>query len=216
MQPLFIKPINSSEMKNISLIHFLFFISAFGYQMQTTKAQQNVCKSSTENYKIQNPTLGSTFIWSVDVGGIIVPVSGTSSEINVNWGNTIGTSVLSVYETNLGGCVGETAQLTVVRNEPPTAIITGDATLCAVNLGSVVTIQLTGIAPWNLVYTVNGLSTTETGIAASPFTIPAVALGTTKVYNLVSVTNAACTATTSSTATITVLPALNALQIIRK
>lgn len=196
--------------------YFFILIIIFSKLTFSANAQQNVCKGSTENYKIQNPTTGSTYTWSIDAGGTIVPVAGTTSEININWDNTTGTSVLSVYETNAANCTGNVTQLTVIRNNPPTASISGDATLCAVNNGSALTINLTGTSPWDLVYTVNGVSTTQTGIATSPYTIPAISLNTTTVYSLVSVTNTMCSANANGTATITVLPALGSLQIIHR
>jgi hypothetical protein len=203
-------------MKNLTLKHLYLLLAVLGLVFNTANAQQNVCKGNIENYKIQNPTSGSTYTWSVDVGGTIVPVTGTTSEINVNWDNSTGTSVLSVYETNSGGCTGNVTQLTVIRNNPPTASIVGNATLCEVNTGSQLTITLSGISPWTVVYTINGTTTTQSGINASPYIIPAAVLSTTTVYNLVTVTDSSCQTTATGSATLTVLPALGTLQIIHR
>jgi hypothetical protein len=188
------------------------FVAAFG----TAQAQQNVCSGSNENYKIDSPAAGSSFTWSLDGGGIIVPVAGTTTEINIVWDGSAGNSVISVFETNTGGCAGDVSQLAVNRLSPPAANITGNATLCAVNGGSAVSINLTGTSPWDLNYKVNGVSTTQSGIVASPFIIPAASIGTTTVYELVSVSNAGCSVNVSGTATLAVLPAMNALQIIHR
>ncbi len=184
---------------------------------QTTTNPDSVCVGSTDYYKITTSISGSVYSWGVKgSGGTIVSGQNTDS-INVQWINTVGTDTLWVVETNSGNCKGDTAKLVVKRFAHPTATISGNATLCNVNNGSAVTFNLAGIAPFIVVYKKNGTIQTQIVTSGNTFTIPAVPLTVTTVYELVSITDRlGCDNPVSGTATITVLPALSPLQIIHK
>ena len=84
---------------------------------------QEVCTGYQYAYSINpiNPT--STYIWTLTGGGQIQP-PGTGSTININWGNTPGTYLLTVVETTIDGCNGVPGILNVTVNTPSTASVT--------------------------------------------------------------------------------------------
>lgn len=100
----------------------------------------------------------------------------------------------------------EDSDTVVIHVEPlPTAAVSGSSVICN-GQSSVITVNLTGIAPWNVTYS-NGLASfTITGILANSVTIPVKpTLSTT--YSVVSVSDATtCSNTSSSTVTVTVNP----------
>ena len=104
-----------------------------------------------------------------------------------------------------------TGSATVTVNPKPTANISGSPTICSGNSTSV-QINLTGTAPWNVVYN-NGVSNvTVNGITSSPYTLNISPTSST-TYTLVSVTdNNNCTGTVSGSASVTVnsLPVVSA------
>lgn len=69
----------------------------------------------------------------------------------------------------------------------PTAILSGDTTLCAVSDKAKLRIDLTGVGPWNVVYSVGGIRTTLNNIKQSPYFFETASKGT---FTLVSVHDA--------------------------
>lgn len=95
-----------------------------------------------------------------------------------------------------GGVVSGTAAIQV--NAAPVAALSGGGTLCSGNTATI-TFNLTGTAPWNLVWTDGTSNTTQLGITSSPY-IATVTIGQSVTYSMVSVTNACGTGTSSGTA----------------
>ncbi len=83
----------------------------------------------------------------------------------------------------------------------PTAILSGDTTLCAASEKAKLRIDLTGVGPWNVVYTVGGLNTTISNIKGSPYFFETSVKGT---VSLVSVKDKYTTGIASGSATINV------------
>ncbi len=105
--------------------------------------------------------------------------------------------------TDANGCsVAGTGSATVTVSDSPTANLTGTTTICDGNSTNL-TITLTGVAPWNVVYTDGTTNFTETGVTTSPLVI-SISPTTTTTYNLVSVDDACGSGATSGSATITV------------
>lgn len=92
-----------------------------------------VCSGETGiTYSVTN-TAGSSYAWSI-TGGTQAS-GGTSNSITVDWG-AAGAGVVSVVETNSGGCDGSAVSLNVTINASPnTGAITGSGTVCANQTG---------------------------------------------------------------------------------
>ena len=109
-------------------------------------------------------------------------------------------TMISVQDAN---CIGTVSGEAFVNEIPaPTATISGGGDYCAgtTPTGVNVTIDLTGTAPWSLVYAIDGVDQPAvTGIATSPYTI---ANATAGEYTLTSVSDASCDGTVSGLATV--------------
>lgn len=105
-------------------------------------------------------------------------------------------SLVSVNDAKCDGLVSGVATVSTI--DKPTATITGSGEVCEGNT-SLITIELTGTAPWSFNYT-DGTDTFSRNSDVSEFTFDASA-GT---YTLVSVTDANCSGTVSGSATISV------------
>ena len=70
------------------------------------------CASTSNTYSVINNT-GSSYVWSVPPGAIIMSGQGTH-EIQVNFNGNFGP--ISVIETDVNGCVGNSIQLSVSCN----------------------------------------------------------------------------------------------------
>jgi hypothetical protein len=204
-------------MKKLVFIVLLFTLSVNHLFAQVTTNPDSASIGSIEYYQIKDAASTSTYQWGVyGNGGQIISGNG-SSTISIQWDNTQSTNTVWVIETNAGGCTGDMALLTVRLFPKPTASINGGASLCAVNSGTPITIDLTGIPPFTLVYKKNGTTITQDKIASNTLTFPAVPTSESITYELVSITDRLATTNyVTGTATITVLPPLKSLQIIHR
>lgn len=123
-----------------------------------------------------------TYLWST---------GGTGSSITIN---SQGTSTYTVTVTDACGSTA-TAEATVSLQPVPTANLSGSGVFCAGTTTSInLTLTFTGVSPWELTYTANGNTVTET-FTSSPATLVATDPGT---YTLVSVSSSnGCTGTVS-------------------
>ena len=83
----------------------------------------------------------------------------------------------------------------------PTAILSGDTVLCSASEKTKLRIDLTGIAPWNVVYSVGGLNYTVSNIKQSPYFLETAIKGE---FTLVSVHDKYKPGIASGTATINI------------
>jgi len=197
---------------------------------------QSVCSGSVSgNAIVQVNVGGPTAVFST--GQTICSGSSTSLPVNLNgvspWDltysngttNTAITGILnspyvfSITPSNTSTytvtsisdalCTGISGSTSVVQVLPiPTATLSGTQTVCSGNT-PVLTVNLTGSGPWNVVWTNGTTPVTVTGIMASPYLIttsPSVQT----TYSLVSVQQT-CTGSVSGTAIVSVAPALNAV-----
>lgn len=88
-------------------------------------------------------------------------------------------------------------------NQLPTATISGGDTLCGTGLTTMLTIDLTGVAPWNFTYTFGNTTIFIYNQATSPYTLITGDPGT---YTVTYVEDAHCTGYTSGSATVAVFP----------
>ncbi len=191
----------------------LFFINIFvlifaaNILAQSTTNPDTVCVGSNTYYKVPNPTQGSTFTWGIYNSGGTIETTSQSDSIRITWQNTAGTDSLWVFEADNAGCKGDTAKLTVVRVAKPTAEF-DNATLC---YGETLKINLTGKPPYNVEYTLNGTTVTQTGITDNPYSVG----GTPGTYNLLQITDKYCNNNTfSGQSTAIIGKELQSLQII--
>ncbi len=196
-------------MKVQKLLLALCFVM-FGLGLNKAQAQTDidtVCAGATGvTYSVTN-TAGSTYYWVINGG--TQATGGNTNSITVDWSSTTGTDTIKVVEKSAAGCFGDTVKLAVFRMPLPTASISGTTAICY-NNSTEITVDLTGIGPWNITYSDGTNSTTVNGITSSPykFNTPVLPTGSGVVtYTLTSVSNGfGCNGTVSGSAEITVNP----------
>lgn len=109
----------------------------------------------------------------------------------------VGTYYAAFFDA-LNNCYSPTTTITILNPICPTAIISGNGGTCQET--DQLTIVLTGTQPWSVDYTDGTISTTISGITASPY-IFAVAPTITSTYSLVAVNDATNPGTVSGNAT---------------
>jgi hypothetical protein len=190
------------------LLALCFIMFGLGFsKLQAQTDVDTVCAGATGvTYSVTN-TAGSTYYWVIN-GGTQASGSNTNS-ITVDWNSTTGTDTLKVVEKSAAGCFGDTVKLAVYRMPIPTAAISGTTAICY-NNSTEITVDLTGVGPWDITYSDGTNSTTVTGITSSPykFNTPTLPSGTgTITYSLTSVSNSfGCAGSVSGSAEITVSP----------
>ncbi len=136
------------------------------------------------------------YTWNFD-GGNATPGTGQGPH-SVSW-TSPGTYNISLTVDDATCSSSDTEQ--VVVNPLPTATISGTTTVCG---GSSVPLQvdLTGTAPWDIVYTDGTNTYPVNGITTSPYVFN-VNPATPTTYSLISVSDASCTGTVSGSASVT-------------
>ncbi len=110
--------------------------------------------------------------------------------------------LVSVNDVNCTGTVSGT--VTVDVNTQPTAVISGDNTIC-VGESSDLTIDLTGTPPWSITYNDGSSSVTVDNINTTPLIVQATPAEST-TYAITAIEDANCTGTFSGSTVITVNP----------
>ncbi len=126
-------------------------------------------------------------------GTVNIPLT-INENVYVFDGNSGNYSLLSVSDANCNGTVS--GEAVVSEFELPTAIISGDATVCN-DETSIVTIDLTGTSPWQVTYT-DGIDQFELNATENSIEL-GLPVGN---YSLISVNDLNCTGSTSGSATI--------------
>ncbi|MCF8247770.1 MAG: gliding motility-associated C-terminal domain-containing protein [Saprospiraceae bacterium] len=154
------------------------------------------------------------YVLRPDNFGIITTILATSNSPtfsflpSMNYGATYYISAIAGNDDLSGNvdlndnCLNVSQGTPVVFYAIPTAILSGNAQICE-GASTNLSVQLTGLGPWTIVYqTATGQPTTVTA-TSSPYSI-IVSPTSNSVYSLVSVSNNFCTGTTSGTATVNV------------
>lgn len=92
--------------------------------------------------------------------------SGSGQSFNVNQAGTY-----YLTSTDYAGCVSTDTIEVLAPVAVPSATISGGGTICIYDTIPDITIDLTGIAPWTITYTIDGNPTTVSGIVSSPYVI---------------------------------------------
>jgi len=66
---------------------------------------------SLEEYSVSGAT-GSSYDWILYGGGLII-TSSLPNVVNIQWENTSGVYILSVVETDMDGCLGDTVSVAI-------------------------------------------------------------------------------------------------------
>ena len=143
----------------------------------------SVCSSATEDYTVSNPQAGVTYTWTAPPGATI---TGSGATVSIDFQGATNGQVC-VTASNPCGNSSQTCQsVTVIP--APTATISGGGSFCEGSGDSVeITIELTGVGPWDVEYSVDGGTPVLLNIASTPYTFWASVPGT---YELVSLTTA--------------------------
>lgn len=129
---------------------------------------------------------------------------GTTYYISAVAGNDDGNGGVDLQD----GCLDITAGTPIVFRALPTASISGSTSICA-GMSTDLTFTLTGQAPLVVNYTLNGVPASQNFPTAGTQTMT-VSPVTNQTFTLVSVTDANCSNTATSTVTIVVNPNVNA------
>ncbi|MBP6828246.1 MAG: SprB repeat-containing protein, partial [Saprospiraceae bacterium] len=166
-------------------------------------APATACAGTTTPVSIAPPLGATIYNWTVTPAGMGT-VSGTGANVNVNW-NANASGPAQVCVTVANACFpNNTPSCTTVNVIPkPTAMISGNGFLCAgSNNPANLTVNFTGQAPWQFVYTINGVPQPPIQTSNNPYTIMATQPGTYALQNVSSVTGG-CIGTVSGSSTVT-------------
>ncbi len=157
-----------------------------------------ICGSGSVDVSI---ALTGTAPWDITYTDGTTPISVTTSDNPyVVTTSTEGTyEVTSISDVNCTGTASGTAVVTV--NPLPTAIVSGGGVICS-NDEVLITVDLTGTAPWDITYT-DGTTPISVTTSDNPYEITTSTEGT---YEVTSITDGYCTGTTTGTAVVIVNP----------
>ncbi|MBN2667725.1 MAG: gliding motility-associated C-terminal domain-containing protein [Bacteroidales bacterium] len=169
---------------------------------------QTICMGETATLTIN--VSGGTFPYNAEYsyGGNTYTLNNiTSSPFSFDITPNANTSVTlnMISDGTCQGSVSGSANITV-RNLP-TATISGNTSICS-GENTELQIQLTGNAPYDIIYTDGSTQTTINAINSSPFNITVNPTFSTQ-YSLIQVSDSYCTGTVSGISTITVNPLPN-------
>jgi len=128
-------------------------------------------------------------VWS---GEGIVGGTNTTGQFDPQLAQSTGTPPYTVTYTLTGNC-GGTATANVSVNPQPTATLSGNITVCSSSSPANLNIALSGVAPFIVVYAIDGINQPAINIATSPY---ALAVSQAATYTITSVIDAnGCTNT---------------------
>lgn len=165
----------------------------------------NPCPGETVQYTVTpvgNPA-PTGYTWTISNGTPFTPIN-NGMGIEVTWPSSGSVQVCVTANNSCGS--SNPACLTVNVAAAPTATISGSGNVCANSNDDVnLTITLTGLSPWTLVYAIGGVAQSPAlNISNSPYTLVATEVGN---YTLVSLSGGAgCPGIVSGTATVSEFP----------
>ncbi len=140
-------------------------------------AQQNIQIMALPNASLISP-LSQTYCGTTGTTIQVTNVSGatynwTKNGTSIPGNHTITNATTGTYEVvvNLDICSETISHITVTGYEVPTYSFSPHSSICEGETLPTPSIELTGTAPWNISYTING-TTTNQSVSTSPYTIP--------------------------------------------
>lgn len=173
--------------------------------MAQTSPDQIVCLGDETEYTISNAVEGSSYKWNIESGGEQTRLSSKTKAAKVSW-DKAGNYKLSVQEINEAGCEGPVAIINVQVQKAPSAEF-DNALLC---YGEQLSINLSGTAPFDVEYTIDGSPQKLTGIKESKYELPKNIPGK---YALTKVTDKTCSSKPKENSTSTIGSEMKALTI---
>ena len=175
------------------------------FNATTTTETITVCPSATKKYSVESPEPGYTYHWNV-TGGTLSGSIG--SEVSVIWDETEGEGTISVYaEQTESGCKSDITYLKVHRQKAPSAAF-DNAQVC---YGEPLKISLSGTAPYEIFYTLDGDEKSAT-TSESTYTLP----NTPGKYTITKVKDKNCEWLPSTGNTSEISPQLHKLHIVKE
>lgn len=143
-----------------------------------TYAQGAYCSNATD----PSPVFGAGASAGAFTSTTGLVINSSTGAINLASSSAGTYTVTNTIPAN-GSCAASIETFSVVVKTTPTATVSGGGTQCGT--GTIpVNIALTGSGPWDITYSDGTVSTTTSGVSASPFTINASANGTYTVSNV--------------------------------
>jgi gliding motility-associated-like protein len=121
---------------------------------------------------------------------------GTTYYISAVAGNNNGTGGVNLNDP----CLSVSNGIPVVFNQPPSATIAGNLSLCTGETGNL-NVTLTGTGPWSFSYALNGVNQGTINTNTQPYNLSVSSAGT---YTITASSDANCNGTTQGTATVVI------------
>ena len=195
--------------------HTLTVLTAPAITLQPTN--KTICEGQNTTFIAAASGSNLTYKWQVSTNNGVLFTDLTNAGVysGTNTASLIITSTtvsMDGYKYRLivsGSCTPDVTsnEVALTVNRRPTSVISGSNTLCE-NASSIISIVLTGTAPWNFSYS-DGITTSPTITTSSSTYTFSVSLASTKTYTVTSLTDAKCTALDSDrsgSAVITINP----------
>jgi gliding motility-associated-like protein len=159
-----------------------------------------VCQGNTDAYSLA-PVNGAT-IYNWDLTPNLGSVTGTDNNASVTW-SAPGTAQLCVDVANACFANPTTSCITVDVLPLPTADLSGSGNICKEGAMNPVdlTINFTGTAPWEFVYSIDGVLQPPIVTSDNPYTLSVSSSGSIQLESVMSTTGG-CVGTTSGSVTI--------------
>lgn len=164
-----------------------------------------ICPFIPINYSVESPDPSLVYHWQI-IGGTLSNTTG--SEVTVTWDDSEGLGTLSVYAEQTGaGCKSEITELKVQCRKSPSATF-DNAQVC---YGEPLKINLTGTAPYEIIYNLNGNQKNIT-TSKTEYTMP----NTPGKYTITKIKDQYCEFEPTKDIISEIMPQLNKLHIIKE
>ena len=112
----------------------------------------------------------STFLINPIITGGTAPYSYLWNDGSTSSDLTVSDGIVDLVITDVNGCIAND-QVTITQDITPTTIISGGGEICDDGTIAIIDFYFNGLLPWNLTYTMNGVSSTINNINTSNYTI---------------------------------------------
>jgi gliding motility-associated-like protein len=161
----------------------------------------NICTGGSADLSVVITDGTGPFSFTVDNGVGVISNYTSGDPIPISPGATTTYNIVGDVTDSNGCSVAGSGSATITISTGPTADLTGTASICDGETTDL-TVMLTGVGPWEVVYTDGTTDFTISNVLSSPLIIPVSPTATT-TYDLVSVDDTCGPGTVSGTATVT-------------